>query len=152
MAYYFLDTSSLVKRYVDEPGRQAVLAVHDPERGHYLYLSDAAGPELVAALTRRARGQGVGETDLEPTLTAFRSHWRHQYRRLRLVPAVIERAMTLAEHHGLRGYDAIHLAAALALADTILSHDLPPLVFVSADKEQLDAAAVEGLAVLATSE
>jgi predicted nucleic acid-binding protein len=61
---------------------------------------------------------------------------------------VIDRAMILAETHALRGYDAIHPAAALEVAAALRTHGLPPLVLVSADQEQLDAATAEGLATL----
>jgi uncharacterized protein len=148
VGYFFLDTSCLVKRYVQETGRAAVLALVAPEQSNATYVCDAAGPELVAALARRARDPAAPTLDIQPTLTGFRRHWHSEYRRIGLGGTVIERAMDVAATHGWRGYDAIHLAAALELADAIRSHDLPPLVFVSADQEQLDAAAAEGLAIL----
>jgi predicted nucleic acid-binding protein len=52
--------------------------------------------------------------------------------------------MSLAEEHGLRGYDAVHLAAALELQDRRRAMQLPLLTFVSADDDQLRAAAAEG--------
>jgi hypothetical protein len=45
----------------------------------------------------------------------------------------------LAERHGLRGYDAVHLAAAVTVAADVI---------VSADSDLLVAAATEGLAVI----
>ena len=58
-----------------------------------------------------------------------------------------ERAMDLVERHGLRGYDASHLAAALVVADVRRLRGLPALTFVSADNGQRQAAAAEGLRV-----
>ncbi len=43
--------------------------------------------------------------------------------------------MTLAEKHGLRGYDSVHLAAALFLQEMRQTMHLSALTFVSADQE-----------------
>lgn len=58
---------------------------------------------------------------------------------------VIDRAMLLAEQHGLRRYDAVYLAAALEVQDARASQNLPAMIFVSADNEQLRAAQAQGL-------
>ena len=55
--------------------------------------------------------------------------------------------MDLAEAHGLRGYDAVHVAAAARLERQQQARGLAPIVFVSADHDQLRAAAAEGLTV-----
>jgi predicted nucleic acid-binding protein len=52
------------------------------------------------------------------------------------------RAGHLAEAHGLRGYDAVHLAAADRVRD-------PDLVVVAGDGALLAAAATEGIAIAA---
>ena len=53
--------------------------------------------------------------------------------------------MTLVDRHGLRGYDAVHLASALTVSNERQHAGMSPLVFVSADRTQLDAARAEGL-------
>lgn len=55
-------------------------------------------------------------------------------------PAIVAEAAGLAERHGLRGYDAVHLASALALRD-------PELVVATWDADLAMAAHAEGLAV-----
>ena len=55
--------------------------------------------------------------------------------------------MSLAETHALRGYDAVQLAAALAVNALCVENDLPPLIFVSADGELNTVAAGMGLAI-----
>lgn len=52
---------------------------------------------------------------------------------------------TIVKQHGLRGYDAVHLAAALELHLDRLTRQLPPIVFISADNSQLQVAAALGL-------
>lgn len=117
MAAYFLDTSALVKRYAAEAGTGWIRWLTDPKQRHAIYISDAAGPEMIAALVRRAKGNTLSPADLRQVLAVFRRHWRGQYRRMQLHDLIIEQAMLLAERHALRGYDAVHLAAALELAD-----------------------------------
>ncbi len=52
--------------------------------------------------------------------------------------------MTLAEKHGLRGYDAVQLASAVDANDERVRVGLAPLVFVAADADLLAAAVAEG--------
>jgi predicted nucleic acid-binding protein len=59
---------------------------------------------------------------------------------------LLNRAMTLAETHSLRGYDAVQLAAYEVNA-FCTAHGLPPLTLVSADSELNTAATGEGLPV-----
>ena len=47
----------------------------------------------------------------------FRRDWVDQYLIVEVSADLAESAMDLAEKHGLRGYDAVHLAAALAVQD-----------------------------------
>jgi len=56
-------------------------------------------------------------------------------------------AISLVQNHGLRGYDAVQLAAALEVHADRMQLGLPPLVFCSADRALNKAALAEGLAV-----
>ncbi len=69
------------------------------------------------------------------------------YTLVEISPTVTDRAMQLVEKHYLRGYDAVHLAAALLVQGQLLTAELLPLTFVSADVEQLKAASAEGMLV-----
>jgi phosphoheptose isomerase len=51
------------------------------------------------------------------------------------------------ERHPLRGYDAMHLATALAVRQSLQRQGLPTLIFISADDNLNTAASAEGLAV-----
>lgn len=64
--------------------------------------------------------------------------WSSSSTSLRLMQRLTERARKLAPDHALRGYDAVHLAAA-----TMVGAD----VFTSADSALCDAAAREGMLV-----
>ena len=58
------------------------------------------------------------------------------------------RAADLARKHGLRGYDAVQLAAALEVNGRFQSASAGGITLVSADKELNAAATAEGIAVV----
>ncbi len=59
---------------------------------------------------------------------------------------IIDRAVTLTQHHRLRGYDAMQLATALAANVVLVAADLSPLTLIAADEDLVAAAQAEGLA------
>jgi predicted nucleic acid-binding protein len=147
VAVYYLDTSALVKRYAVETGTAWVVFLTSPTAGHEIATVRVSGPELIAAVARKVRSGQLAPADAERARAAFRADWQAQYLIVEVTAAVAERAMDLAWRHGLRGYDALHLAAALELQDVRRSLGLPALTFVSADRDQLQAASAEGLPV-----
>lgn len=147
MASYYLDTSALVKRYAQEPGSTWMRALVHPVARHALYTVHLTGPETVAALGRKARMGEMTAANAAYAIRAFRLDWLQRYRVLSVRTVVVERAMDLAEQHNLRGYDAAHLAAALIVADVRRRRRLRTLTFVSADINQRQIAAAEGLSV-----
>lgn len=64
-----------------------------------------------------------------------------------LTAAIIERAMDLAEKHGLRGYDAVQRASAFTVQDELGANGVSLKAFASADTNLNKAAQAEGLAV-----
>jgi hypothetical protein len=148
MPAYYADTSALVKRYIAETGSGWVRQLTDPANRNAVYTSRLAGPELTAAVVRRTRGANVPAADLRATLTEFHHDWQREYRVVEIAVDLVDRAMALAEQYGLRGYDAMHLAAALAVNQALTTQGQLALVFVSADREQCDAATSLGLAVI----
>jgi uncharacterized protein len=144
---YYLDTSALVKRYATEAGTAWVTALIDPTGSHTLYTVRLTGPEIVAALGRKERTGELTPAEAMGAIAAFRRVWPRRYRIVAVTVAIAERAMDLTERHGLRGYDAVHLAAALAVADVRQRRGLSVLTFVSADNDQRQAAVAEGLLV-----
>ncbi len=58
---------------------------------------------------------------------------------------IINRAVEIAQRRKIRGCDAIQLATALMINAALIAEALPPLVFVAADGELLQAASEEGL-------
>ena len=137
MAAYFLDTSTVVKRYVQETGTAWVQALADPASGHFLYVARITDVEMTAAIARRRRLGNLSPVQATLAMHAFRQDFAQQYRIVELTIPLLQRASELADRHVLRAYDAVQLATALDLSITLLS----------ADTELNTAALVEGLLV-----
>ena len=145
MAAYFLDSSALVKRYVTETGTPWVIGLLDPAARKRLYIARITGAEVTAALTRRERGGHLSATDAAAAIALFRRDYANRLRQVEITAALMTIAMTMARAHGLRGYDAVQLAAALYANGRRVARKLAPLVFVTADTSLLAAGATEGL-------
>ena len=135
----YLDTSSLVKLYVDEPHSGSVREW--TAEAEVVATCRVAHPETLSALTRRYNGGDLAKREYDKVVHAFTGEWR-------MYAAVdfdeIE-AGRLVRKYGLRGFDAVHLAAAKLLA----SVDADVRVSFSSFDERLnDAARGEGFVVL----
>lgn len=134
----YLDTSALVKRYVSERGSLDLIALTSAAEATATSLVTRA--EVAAALARAVR---VGIIDIESGRRAQRRFSREwpNLARIPITEALVFRAETLAWDHGLRGYDAVHLAAALTWRDSI-GRDV---VLATFDRQLWEAAPEAGL-------
>lgn len=112
----YLDTSALVKRYVSEPGSGDVDAAI--AGGAVVATATIARAEGAAAFAKAARIGSLRAESARACHKAFVREWKH-YVRIRVTEALVARADDLAWLHHLRGYDAIHLAAALEWQDRL---------------------------------
>ena len=94
-------------------------------------------PEARAALSAATRAGRLSVADSIEIRSAFERLWRLMDR-VQVGNELARRAGDLAQEHGLRGYDAVHLAC----AETIAGQDL---VVVSADRALISAAQRLGL-------
>jgi predicted nucleic acid-binding protein len=147
VAVFFFDSSGIVKRYVNEIGTPWILSLVAPAAGNRIYVAGITGVEVVSAVTRRQRSGSLTPAEAAIVLHQFRLDYANQYRVVGITPALLSQAMTLAETHALRGYDAVQLSAALILNTRRLARGLPALTLVSSDAELNAAATAEGLMV-----
>ncbi len=143
MAIY-LDTGALVKRYTTEAGTAWVTSLLVSASAGELFTVRLIAPEMIAALERKVRTGESSRPDVERATVRFLSEWRRRYEILEVTPALAEQAMLLARQHPLRGYDAVHLAAALAADDLYQRLAGTRLTFISSDRNLLRAIAAEG--------
>lgn len=142
MAVYFLDTSAVVKRYVQKTGTAWLRYLVDPASGNVVFIVRLTEVELTAALARRRKGQTLSAAQAQTALHQFRLEMLHEYRIVDITVPLVAKATQLADFHALRAYDAVQLATALEI------HALAPtLTLISADGELNTAATAEGLAI-----
>ena len=108
----YLDTSALVKLYVDEPGRPAVTGQVDAAVA--VATARVTYAEARAAFARKRREGGLDGKGLRQVVERFDGEWA-AYTVIDVSEPLVRRAGSLAERHGLRGYDAVQLAAAIEL-------------------------------------
>lgn len=142
MPEFFLDTSADLKRYVQETGTPWVQALAAPAAGHSLIIVRITLAETVAAIARRKRGGSITPADAATALADFQLDFARQYLIIEVSAPLVDHAASLARKHGLGGYDAVQLAAALETQAR-----LPALTLLSADADLNAAALAEGLVV-----
>ena len=144
MNVYFLDSSAIVKRYVNEAGSNFVETLTDSRSGNLILLSRITQVEVASAFARRLRGGSLTQADTQNALSLFQHDLKNNYFRIEITPNLVREAMRLAIKHALRGYDAVQLASSLEANNERLMLGLSPLVMVSADTELNQAAQIEG--------
>jgi uncharacterized protein len=145
VAAYFSDSRALVKRYVNEQGSMWVEATTDPDSGAHVYMAAITGVEVIAALSRKRKGNLVSPQDASAAIVRFQQDFADEYRVIGVGDAVITRSMAIAEAHGLRGYDAVQLGAALETNGRRVELGASHLTLVTGDTELITAAIAEGL-------
>jgi len=131
----YLDTSALVKAYVDETGTAMVLE-------HLQAAETAASHEIAyvearSAYARLAREGRLTQSELDSVKAEFESDWV-RYTLIGSDLALLRRAATLAEAFALRAYDSVHLAAAEYLSTGLGK----PVMFLCFDRKLCQAASV----------
>ena len=147
MTTYYVDTSALIKRYIDEVGSDWLRATLNAQPPPSIIVVHLVIMEVTSALTRRIREDTLTPTDYVQVQNAFRADCLNEYEMVTAVGDIIDQANRLLEKHPLRAYDAVHLAAAVVANQQLLAHGFAPLIFLSADGRLNKAATAEGLAV-----
>lgn len=144
MANVYLDTSALVKLYVEEEGTERVVGLTEGLDGGRAIILDITLIESRSAIRRREREGDVAAADADRILEQIEEDASLSFLVQPSTSAVIEEAARLIDRHLLRAYDAIQLAGCL-----VVRQGLPgPLTFVCADARLCESAALEGLPVL----
>ncbi len=113
MNVYF-ETSAFFKLVVDEEG--SAEAVELWEAAHQVIASRLMYPEARAALAAAARTGRVTSSELRLVRSRLENRW-NQVEIIEINDEIARTSGDLAEAHALRGYDSVHLASAVALAD-----------------------------------
>jgi uncharacterized protein len=139
----YLDTSAFVKLILQE--EDAVDARSWFDEAGLAVSSVITYPEACAALGRRTRATQGESPHREAWIAELEARWR----RVVSVRVDPQPAGELALRHGLRGMDAVQLAAALNARARLGRHaGDAELVFAAFDRPLLEAAEREGFATL----
>ncbi len=134
----YLDTSSLVKLYVEEDESSKVDAL--VRSSEVTATSLVAYAEARAAFARRFREKAFTPDEHDRIKEFFDKDWS-SYLILSVSEDMVRLAGNLAEKHALRGFDSIHLASALTLRQELSS----PIVFSCFDDNLQKASEREDL-------
>lgn len=108
----YLDTSSIVKLYVEEKGSRLVRGL--VERADLVATSVVTYAEARAALARQRREGGLTAAGFSEAKAALDWDWP-RYLAVEVNEPVYRGAGDMAEKHRLRGFDSLHLASYLFL-------------------------------------
>jgi uncharacterized protein len=137
----YFDTSALIPLIIEEPSTAVCLRLwNEASRIASVRLLYA---EARAALARAHRIGRLTATQLTESIDALEDI-EAQLDHVEITDELVRTAGALAQTHGLRGYDAVHLAAGLSM-----SHD--DVVFVTGDLTLATAAQGSGVAVSNTN-
>jgi len=134
----YLDTSAYVKQYFQEAGSIEVGEVID--KSFLVGTSLMTRAEMAAAFAKYARMGILPRTEAEQKYLQFQADCSQLFF-VELTLDVVTLAGDLAWEHGLRGYDAVHLASALTWRRLMRE----PIILATFDRKLWLAASAVGL-------
>ena len=137
----YLDTSALIKRFVNEKGSPLVQSLVQQPEG--VATAKIAYAEIFAGLARKLREGHIPKNLHALACRQFERDWP-AYLRVDLQDIVLFLARDLSQRHPLRGFDAVHLASALSPRNALGEE----VKFAAADGRLLRAAGAENLETL----
>ncbi len=141
----YLDASALLKRYVAEAGSQAVTSLIT--KANVIATAAISRAEVAAALGKAIRMHVLRRDEAAAALQVVTADWEDLIR-FQITEVLVARAATLAWDHGLRGYDAVHLAAAVFWQEMLGE----PVVLATFDRQLWHGASITGLIAWPESE
>lgn len=143
MALFFLDTSALVKLYVQEPGTDRLLPLIATQPENRFAVLAIAAVEFRSAIRRRQRVGDIDAADVIAILKSLQAHLETRFIKQAVNDTVIDTALEVIDRYALRAYDALQLAGCLVLS----SIGAEVYTFVCSDHRLLEAAQGEQLRV-----
>jgi predicted nucleic acid-binding protein len=140
----YLETSALVKLFFREAGAEIVVDL--VSKADSVVTSQIAYAESCSVLARRRREKRLTDEEFK----AAKDHLDRMWPQMDTILVDEIKSGELAIKHVIRGFDAIHLAAALELRTTD-DHAIE-VTFCSFDDRQNDAARAEDLIVVGSDE
>ena len=141
----YLDTSALLKLFVEEAGSAQVRAA--VKAAPALLCSRLGHTEASVSLARMVHLGRLDADQLPRLLGALDDYWDESIQEIPLSDGVLEQARQLAQRFPLRTYDAIHLASAREARKLLRGVFEGEILFLAFDKNLLNAAKELGFSV-----
>jgi predicted nucleic acid-binding protein len=143
---FYLDASSLAKRYVPEPGSAQVHVILDTVPHARLHVLNIGAGEIVSILVRKRNSGTISQAYFAQALANFQTEIVHaaDLTKVPVTSRLITASFPLIVAHSINSTDAITLKSALAIARRLRSAG-DDLVLVSSDQRLVRAAQAEGL-------
>lgn len=130
----FLDTSALVKRYVEEPGSEKLETLFLTLIADF-FISTLLFPEFSSAMNRKLRNKEIPKADVATAVKEFEKDWNGLFIKIPLTQQLANLAAALTIIHRIKGADAVHLASA---------KEIEAELFIASDDQLIKAAQKEG--------
>jgi predicted nucleic acid-binding protein len=137
----YLDTSTLVKLYIEEA--HALLVRQWVKEAEIVATCRIAYPETMSALSRRLRQGDLHRKEYDLLISKFSGEWK-SFAGIDFDEVEAGRLVNL---YGLRGFDAVHLSAAKLVK---AGQNNLSISFSSFDEKLNNAATAEGFTVLSS--
>jgi uncharacterized protein len=147
MPVYYLDASALAKRFVHEHGSEWLNHLLERPGQDTFVSNELVVVEVVSAISRAHREKRISVGRRDSTILQLYDEAVQLMESVAVSKSIVRTASLLALKHGLRAYDAVHLATALDIVVDMVRLGLEEPVFISADAALLKAAAFEGLVI-----
>jgi predicted nucleic acid-binding protein len=153
MVVFYLDTSVIVKRYMNEQGTDFADLLYDKvmsSKEHSLVTSILSLVEFLATVRRARKGEIITEEDMNGILF----HFTRETENINLRPLdekTMVKSISIIMEHALRTADALHVSTALELRN-IMKELEERVILISNDNEMYNATIKAGMEVIKPDE
>jgi len=139
----FIESSAYLKLFVQEEGSDRLINLIERTEDREKAVSALAPIEVRSAIRRRERLGDISAVHAGEALSTLTAESRRLIEQP-VTATVLSRASAVVDQHSVRALDAIQLATALILRETLIGADV--LLFICSDIRLLKAAEAEAMA------
>jgi predicted nucleic acid-binding protein len=147
LAYYFyMDASSLAKRYTPEIGSSLVDEILESVSGRRFYILNISAGEIMSILVRKKNASAISGSSFSQALLDFDAEIVRStaVQKVTVSNGLATASFALIVAHSINSTDAVIMQSALAIAHRLRAKG-NDLVLVASDQRLLRAAQAEGL-------
>ncbi len=147
MLFFYLDASALAKRYKPEKGTRTMRFIFTQVGDYRLASSFLIAVELAGAANRMLKSKVLSELAASELIARLKEDMTSVVEMHPVRDSIVALAVEIAQRHGLRAADSVHLATMLELRNDYAANESKLIALIS-DKALIEAALEDGIAVL----